>query len=151
MHSELYLTYNQLSQKEIDNSFIVACQAGNLSAVKYLLCSPELPQHAQFDIFGNQALNLACHYGRLEVVTHLLEFDKKLGYIDVHHWEDLCFRNACDQQHYDVVEFLINEYQIEKTEEIARYLLRSASKIPLGLMLARELKSTEKKTVRTKI
>ena len=59
MHTEFYLTYTELSQEEINQSFLHACGFDNIKAAKHLLFSKEPPFNAEWDKVKHSAFKIS--------------------------------------------------------------------------------------------
>jgi hypothetical protein len=64
----------------------------------------------------------ACHVGDLNALKSLLETPKFEKHINVHFNNDLAFKWAIFNKRIEVIEYLIMEYKIDKTETIMEYL-----------------------------
>jgi hypothetical protein len=70
----------------------------------------------------NESFVQACRWGKTLQVKCLLENTEFSKYIDVHYNDDHAFALTLDNSKREVLSYLIQEYQIEKTEKIKEYL-----------------------------
>ena len=104
-----------------DEALIGACANGDLEIVKYLLTSPELSEHADIHASDDMALICACSGQKLEVVKYLLTSSELKEHANVHANGDSPFFKSWfddDKKKREVFNYLIFDYQIEKTKEI---------------------------------
>jgi ankyrin repeat protein len=99
-----------------------ACKFGNLDIVKYLVASPEIKEHACPQHPDNIFLYSAYDNNRLEVVKYLLSSPEVVKKPDIHLNEDETFIYCTKYKLYDIVNYLIFDLNIEKTEYIKTYL-----------------------------
>jgi ankyrin repeat protein len=96
-----------------------ACQSGHLEVVKYMATSPDLKVHSDIIAANNSALQNACCKNHVEIVSYLLTSpDLKVhpGMDDVTHRAHGSFKLASINNSVDVLQYLIFDYNIEKTE-----------------------------------
>jgi len=153
MYSELYLTYSNLSQKQINEEFVNSCQYGCFDHIRYLLTSKDLPYQAEIDYEDNKGLVLASFYGQTDIVKYLISSPELSKNADIHARRDFVFKILCNSQNYGELKFLIKELNIEKTEYIKEYLIEhpEVNSIFLARELATEIPNTPKKQKNIKI
>lgn len=96
-----------------------ACQSGHIEVVKYMASSPELKVHSDITAANNLALQSACCKNHVEVVSYLLtspdlKVHPKMD--DISHRAHGSFKLASINNSLDVLQYLIFDYHIEKTE-----------------------------------
>jgi hypothetical protein len=77
MHTKFYLHYAELSQKEINQSFLIACAYSNTKDIEYLMFSKESPFNAQWEEVKFPAFKISCLKNHYEVLKFLIN-DMKL-------------------------------------------------------------------------
>ena len=99
-----------------------ACHRGHLDIVQYLLTSPALPTHSNLHADSESPLANAAAGGHVEIVRYLLTSPEiiSLGYPNLHMQGDYLFKISCSQRL--VLEYLIFEYNLPLTEDIASYI-----------------------------
>lgn len=149
-NKELYNRFKDLSQDELNYEFYCACQKGKLKLVKYLLTSSDLKYHAnvRFNKYLNRFNNRlhddagfteACFYGHFEVVKFLLTAHELKEYPDIHARNDTGFISALFNRRLDILQFLIFDMNIEKTEHIEKYLKENPNKQVENMFQKRDL------------
>lgn len=83
-----------------NNPFIIACSAGNLQSVKYLLNKFGLNNN--IDKWGDYGFRWACSSGNLDLVKYLLEIRPE---INISSNNDVAFRWACEANQLSVVKW----------------------------------------------
>lgn len=99
-----------------------ACKFGHLDIVQYLIASPDLKEHASPQHPDNIFLYSAYDNNRLEVIKYLLGSPEVLNKPDIHINKDETFIDCTKYKLYDIVNYLIFDLNIEKTEYISTYL-----------------------------
>jgi ankyrin repeat protein len=99
-----------------------ACKFGHLDIVKYLVASPDLKEHASPQHPDNIFLYSAYDNHKIEVIKYLLDSPDILNKPDIHINKDETFIDCTKYKLYDIVNYLIFEFNIEKTEYISTYL-----------------------------
>lgn len=115
----------------LNDYFLRACWNGNLEEVRRINAKykPKLKHHNKF----------------IRIAQNFIRKFKKEIYIDVHYYDDRCFRYACDRGHLDIVKYLLTSDElVEKCDihsekdyglriacqhndlELAKYLLTSS-------------------------
>jgi ankyrin repeat protein len=106
-----------------ERPFRIACRKGHLDVVKFLLASPTIKEHVDIDTCQNTGATIAVSYNQLEVLNYFLTSPDLKKHLDPHFGDDLIFKMAGNTQGYDIIHYLIFDYNIEKTEEIKQYLI----------------------------
>jgi hypothetical protein len=107
-------------QKDLGLQF--ACGKNHKNIISYLLTSPELTEHADVTANNNCLLMFYFNCENLDMVRYLLTSPelKKNASLDSHYEE--AFINACEENHYACLDFLIVEMNMPKNEQISKYL-----------------------------
>lgn len=108
-----------------EKAFRFACKKGNLDVVKFLLASPTINEHVEIDTCQNTGATIAVSYNHVEILKYLLTSPDLKKHLDPHFGDDLIFKMAANTQGYDIIYYLIFDYNIEKTEEIKQYLIEN--------------------------
>jgi ankyrin repeat protein len=116
--NELYEEYKDLSQEEIDKSFLLACKYGQLEKVKYLLTSPEIFIHADINLkymnTHSYPLIYAAKAGHLDVVKYLLEQPN----IDIQINNGASFGYACHQGQLEIAKYLLSNIKYKNSIDL---------------------------------
>lgn len=102
------IDYTKLSQADLNNELVKACESGDLELAKYLTTSKDLPFHA--DISHNKwtAVKLATASGHIEIVKHFLD--------DIqNHYPNIVWQVACQNGQVEILKhlFTTQEFQSE--------------------------------------
>jgi len=105
------------NQFSINKSFAEACSKGNLKKIKAFMDSNN--SNIKVDQEGmNKALIMAFMFNKLKVIVYLLTSPDLSIKADVHHKNDIFFRLAYDDNNCQILDYLIDEFKIEKTPRI---------------------------------
>jgi len=117
-------------------ALISACWNGNLEIVKYLLTAPEMDKLINIHMNNDDALANACSKEHLDVVKYLMESKdiKENAKFNIS-----IFKMLVNHKQSDMLQYFIIDLNIEKTEEIEKYLLESPNKEVETLFKARDL------------
>lgn len=126
MNSELYLNYVEMTEKEINQSFMNACRDGNLKAIKYLLTSSELNIKANIDFNDNQGIFLASLHGHLEIIDYLLTSKDLINHANIYAQQSLSIKTIINNvintpETYPLFDYLVFNYKIELNEDIKEF------------------------------
>lgn len=141
MFSEFFLTYTALTKEQVNREFVVACTAGDIKAIKYLLTSDEIEHNADIASENHAGIIRACLADNLEAVKFLLTSEEIQEHSYIHAKDDAAFKCACHYESYQVINYLINEYQIEETYYIQDYLSEKPNPVVTALFLNRSLEN----------
>jgi hypothetical protein len=119
--------YKNASNDDLDMFFILACSNNNLEAVKYLLTSSELSYNPSLTE-DNEPLRIACNGNFKKMVEYFLTSPELNEHSDIYQDQQQAFKDACKAESLEVLQYLIFEYKIEKTDEIKEYLKTSNTK-----------------------
>lgn len=98
--------YQSFGIKGITKRFRMACLAGRLDTIHYLLTSRELAQNVDIHTGDDFALRTACKKGYLEIVIYLSESPELIDHADIAVYNQIGFRQALANGHVDVVRYL---------------------------------------------
>ena len=126
-------------QDELSNKLIIACMDGDVDLTRYLLTSSELKRHANINVDHSSALVWSVYGNHLDIVKYLLTSPELIEHLNIHIHEDFIFKNTCNDHKTDMMDYLIFDYKITKTQEIETYLVKSSRQNILDLFEKREL------------
>jgi hypothetical protein len=154
-----------------DYALISACEKNHLEVVKYLLTSPDLSEHSNIHAQKEGALKTAILYNNFEIAQYLItsnEFKEKANanaalievcysediaglefltskdinpFIDIHHDNDLLFKELVRYEHTNLIKYLVMDYGIEITPTI-KQLAKNANEEIQKLIESKELHET---------
>ena len=112
-----------------------------VDVVECFYSSPQVKE--QFDIFSssNSFLECACTFGQFNLVKLLMTSPYLKDDILEYNIKNALIA-ACNNKHYDIVQYLILDCLIEKTEEIEQYLKDKPNSIANNIFTNRELNET---------
>lgn len=116
--------------------FQQACQNGHIEVVKYMACSPELKIHSDITASNNLALQNACCKNHVEIVSYLLtspDLKEHPAMDDKAQRDHAGFKLACINNSLDVLQYLIFDYNIEKTEYL-KFVIENYGNSEVGKM-----------------
>jgi hypothetical protein len=99
-----------------------ACKFGHLDIVKYLVASPEIKEHACPQHPDNIFIYSAYDNNRVEIIKYLLGSPEVINKPDIHINNDETFIYCTQYKVYDIVNCLIFDLNIEKTNNINEFL-----------------------------
>lgn len=107
-------------QNIIDSFLIKSCQKNNVEVVKYLITSEELDVHPSEKAQSENSLRWSL--GNMELIRYLITSPDLKKKPSVHFGNDFLFRQACSVGNKEMLQFLIFECDINKTEKMLEYL-----------------------------
>lgn len=131
----LFEKYKDFNNFELRQAFYESCSKNKVVYVKHLIENKNYNINISLDdYFGFRA---ACTHGSLDVLKYL--FSNKESIPDIHSRNDSAFKSATRMQQFDIIQFLIFDLNIPKTEAINQFLLKNPNKIIDSMFNAREL------------
>lgn len=111
-----------------------ACESGNVELLSYLLTSKDLENHREKLISDptiknhlntqlNQGLVRACKRGHLNIVKYLSKNFEGEFSADIHCFKDSPIKEAFFAGHLNILEYLIFDMDIQKTNQIEEFLI----------------------------
>ncbi len=126
-------------KKNILDSFLIkSCQNNNVEFVRYLISSEELGVHPSEKAQSENSLRWSL--GSLDLVRYLITSEDLKKKPDIHFGNDFLFRHSCYVENKQMLQFLIFECDIQKTENIIEYLDEHPSAEAEKLFRLRSLK-----------
>lgn len=119
----------------LNDEFLMACSFGDLNVVNLLESDIENLQDSL-----NLGLQWASANGHIEVVHYLLTSPICKEKINIHHNNDSTMKSACMENRINIIEYLIFDYNIEKTNEIINYMAEYDLDNIQNFFVKRELK-----------
>lgn len=116
---------NNLSQKEIDDLFLLARNKGDVEQVKALL-DPRLKHHATIIKENGSTLSFACFHGHLDLVKYLLTDPAVKEQSDIRADGDNALSFAAIQDHTDVVKYLLTSPELTQRPENIEFAVKCA-------------------------
>jgi hypothetical protein len=114
--------YQNLDQYDLDECLIEACMEKDMELVKYLLTSPDLLKHADINTKSSPEAGLplrdAFYAKHFEVAKFLLSSPELREHADIHIANDDIFKTAFRRNSNEVLESLVFDYKIERTDAI---------------------------------
>lgn len=117
-----------------DYPFVLASEYGRDDIVKYLMKlegknKPDM-RSSEYGVLKQYVLS-----GNLPMLKHIIEEEN----IDIHLDEDYLFNAATKREHYDIVQYLLVEKDIEITENILKELAKNTNQIVEEMIKKRDL------------
>lgn len=133
------LNIQKMNQEQLNDEFINQCRDGDIETIKYLLTSPDLEKHAEIHSKNDFGIMNACVHQKLKIVDYLLKSSELKEHANIHVRNDVIFKNACHHNRWNIIEYFIFDYQIDKTKEIEKYLVKQNKINILNMFDKREL------------
>lgn len=108
--------FKQEYKNILNEYFRDACREDEVEFVEFLLCSPELPQHADISYESQWGLSQACEHSSYETLEFLLISPKLKEKADIYQ-NDNIIKNTMKQKNYAVLELLLTKYQVQLSME----------------------------------
>jgi ankyrin repeat protein len=96
--------------------------ADQMKVIEYILNEPEIITQ-NFNYNKGLILEAACECGRFEILNYLIDLPHFNNNLDFHFKNDTCFKGASYYGHLDIVELLIFNIGLQKTEEIEKFII----------------------------
>jgi ankyrin repeat protein len=105
-------------------SFDSAAKEGNLKILNFFLLPQNILESPKISIetYGNDFLITAAREGQYDILKYLLTHEKFTEHINVHCRNDLVFRYVVTNNHKELMQFLIVDFNIAKTKYIEEFL-----------------------------
>ncbi|KAF0686271.1 Aste57867_21877 [Aphanomyces stellatus] len=108
-----------LQRSDLNAGFCLACREGHVPVIEYLLTCADLNHEYALQTHDDDhvytGFDNACAYDRLNVISLLLEHYKTTSLACIKELVVSGFNMACRMDHEDVVEFLLNRDELDKT------------------------------------
>jgi ankyrin repeat protein len=100
--------YNEYSAADLYTAITVAITKDSLEDIEYIFTSPFVQNRHEINIHFNKEhfLELACEYGRLNIVKYLLTSPNLKEHCDIAANNNYCFQMACMKGHIDIVKYM---------------------------------------------
>jgi hypothetical protein len=108
--------------EKLDSFLFIACGNKSYEVMKYLLTSSDLEKQANLNTHSHYVINQLCIFGDLEMIKYVLSSPELTKHADIHANSDTPFKTIISKERLDIMEFLIFEMNIEKTESIKEFL-----------------------------
>jgi len=119
----------------------LSAEFGNLDIVKLFTDSKEVKPITHKHHYG-EILIAAARNHSLEIIQYLLTTPELKNIVDVHYKDDMVFRYAISNEDTKIINFLIFDYNIPKTNDIEAYLRKGGNPIDADkLFEARDLRN----------
>ncbi len=105
--SEFYTQAQKFTKGELNDSFIDACEHGDLDKVKFLLNSHQLRKHANIQCENNSGLHEAAKKGHLHIVQYLLTSPELKEHANIYSRDNWVLTVACNGGHLELVKYLL--------------------------------------------
>jgi len=102
-----YTQVQKFTKRQLNDSFIDACEHGDLDKVKFLLNSPQLKKHADIQYEKNSGLHEAAKNGHLHIVQYLLTSPELKEHSDIYSRDNWVLTVACNGGHLELVKYLL--------------------------------------------
>jgi len=129
-----------------NNYLLAACLSNNVDIVRYFFTSDTIKNYNDLGADSDYELLLSCNGNHLDVVKFLLESDDVENKPNIHYKDDLIFNNTLFRKQVELLEYLIFDLKIEKTEGIQRRLNNNKNDIEFNKQVAKwfEIRDLEK-------
>jgi ankyrin repeat protein len=125
---------NNLSQKEIDDLFSIACYKGDVEQVKALL-DPSLKHHAKIVKENGSTLSFACFHGHLDLVKYFLTDPTVKDQSDIRADGDNALSFAAIQDRIEVVKYLLTSPELTERPDNIEFAVKCAKSFDKPNML----------------
>ncbi len=112
------LTAADGDQYNIDQGLIFASQNNQISLVRYLLTSKDLPRNANIHAGYDGALRWACAYGHLDLVKYLLTSEELIEHADIHAEDEEALAWACADGCWPIIRYLLTSPELTEHASI---------------------------------
>lgn len=145
-------------QDILNEYFRDACREDDAEFVEFLLCSPELLEHADINYANQWGLSQACEHSSYQTIEFLLTSPKLKEKADIYQNENI-ITNTMKQKNYAVLELLLTKCQIQLTQEQKLFAQELndpkldflLEKVSLKTVLEEKLSTNETKASKLKI
>lgn len=118
-----------------ENAIRCACVFGHLDVVRYLLTSPDIKTKPDLEVTEGDrnsltSLGFACKGGHVDIVKYLLTSPDLEKHSNVRVNDDHPFRVSVFEKQIAVLQYLIFDYNLEKTKTINNYIASNKKYFP---------------------
>lgn len=100
-----------------DDALIIACLDGHYEIVEFLLMSSQLKEHIKANTQENDGFYWACQSKHFDICKLLLSSQLENS-VELWQVQDKALQDAMAQQNAEVIDFLVNDLLVEKTDFI---------------------------------
>ena len=142
----------------LNEYFRDACREDDVEFVEFLLCSPELSEHADIAYANQWGLSQACEHSSYQTIEFLLTSPKLQEKANIYQSDNIII-NTMKQKNYMVLELLLTTYQIQLSIEQKLFaqglndpkLDFLLEKVSLKTVLEENLSTNETKPLKLKV
>jgi hypothetical protein len=106
------------SKEANQRDFLYACMKGDLKQAQWFLTE----QNVNIQCESNLGIKRACAFNHVPLVKYLLTSPELKKHSNIHDDDDHAFKLAYKDKHFQVLEYLIFDYKIKKTNAIKELL-----------------------------
>lgn len=113
--------------------FAEVCDKGHMSIIQYLLTSSKTKEFHDIHIKSSDWAIRIFKKGHTEIIKYLYTSPDIQQHPDIHARQDFAFKTACYNNNIKVLECLVFDLNIQKNDEIKKYLIDEQEKIKMRM------------------
>lgn len=144
--------------KTIQEQFEEYCRKGNIEEVDKILKEKEFIDNSSINYHYSTGIYQASDYNQLDMIKYLLAHPNYQNQIAINFENNCILKTACRQNYFDIINYLILEYQMKLTIDVlmpnyenANYVMDLYQKRSLNNKLERSLPEKKMKPKGLKI
>lgn len=136
--------HEKMFSSPINKAFIDACLKGDLASVKNMLKSEEMKYSLEENPYLlDEGMLEASHARKNNVVKYLLSSPELKKHANVHTMKDMIFRTTSVNGNHEILNYIIFDLNIRKTDTILECLKRESHSLSLELFRQRDIKNLQ--------
>lgn len=108
-----------MNKSSLNQTYINACEKGDLELIKLILTSKDLKKHANPYLFNDGCLSIACKENYIEIVKYFLTTNDLERILNIHTDNEKPLQTACNQGNYEIAQYLLTSQELKEHANIA--------------------------------
>lgn len=103
-----------MNKNSLNQTYIQACEQGDLELIKFVLTSKELKKHADPYLLNDSCLSIACKNNYIEIVQYFLTTNELERIFNIHADNEKPLLTACSYGNNDIVQYLLTSKELKE-------------------------------------
>lgn len=107
-----------MNKPSLNQTYLHACEKGDLELIKFILTSKDLKKHANPYIFNDGCLSIACKENYIEIVKYFLTTNDLERILNIHTDNEKPLQTACYKGNYEIAKYLLTSQELKEHANI---------------------------------